>query len=665
MQMVNACIKTPAVLLLAWAGAISAQVQAQTPTAPPDPAVQFGTQQSAYGAELSPDGKRVVYIGPGPGTNNILLVVDLAARKTTAVTRSDGQPMRLRHCGWASSQRLVCEESGLVKTEAHAVAYSRMFAMDIDGKNVVALGRRDTANQLYGRQFDGSILDWLDGSDGKILMSRYYVPEMSTGTRTAQTEEGYGVDLLDTHSQKSVIVERPKPNQHYMSDGRGTVRLMTREGVARDNLLSGTFTHYYRTTGDREWRELGTDDTEGHGIEPLAVDSGVNAAYVLKTVDGRRALYRISLDGSLKSELVFAHPQVDVDGIVTIGRSGRVIGAHYDTDKPHVEYFDAAYRQLATSLAPAIPNLPLISFVSASADEKIQLIFASGDNQPGRYYILDRTSNQLAALLSARPELNDARLSQVHSVRYPAADGTMVPAYLTLPPGVEKAVGLPAIVMPHGGPAARDVWGFDWLAQYYASRGFAVLQPNFRGSAGFGNDWFVRNGFRDWKIAVGDINDGGRWLVVQGMADPAKLAIVGWSYGGYAALQANVLDPNLFKAVVAVAPVTDLQMLKDEQEGFTNALLVHDFIGSGPHIEAGSPARHAAQFKAPVMMFHGDLDANVDITESRAMDKALNRAGKKSELIVYPKLDHQLPDSTARADMLRRSYEFLRSSLKL
>ncbi|MEJ0100294.1 MAG: alpha/beta fold hydrolase [Pseudomonadota bacterium] len=225
------------------------------------------------------------------------------------------------------------------------------------------------------------------------------------------------------------------------------------------------------------------------------------------------------------------------------------------------------------------------------------------------------------------------------------------------------AKGLPAIVMPHGGPESRDAWGFDWLSQYFAQRGFVVLQPNYRGSSGYGDQWLMNNGFKSWKTAVGDICDGGRWLVSQGMAAPAKLAIFGWSYGGYAALQANVLAPDLFKAVIAVAPVTDLPLMKDEALAYTSGDLVSRYVGDGPHLIEGSPARNAAAFNAPVLMFHGDMDINADIMQSRRMDDRLHDAGKKSELIVYPKLTHNLMDGGARADMLRRSDAFLRQSL--
>jgi dipeptidyl aminopeptidase/acylaminoacyl peptidase len=229
--------------------------------------------------------------------------------------------------------------------------------------------------------------------------------------------------------------------------------------------------------------------------------------------------------------------------------------------------------------------------------------------------------------------------------------------------GAQK--NLPAIVMPHGGPSARDEWGFDWLAQFFASRGYAVLQPNYRGSSGYGESWFKNQGFKSWKTAIGDVNDAGRWLAAQGIADPAKLAIVGWSYGGYAALQSGALDPDMYKAVVAIAPVTDLAALVEESRDYSDSRYVTAMIGSGPHVSEGSPTQNARKLKAPVLMFHGDRDLNVPILQARRMESRLKEAGKKVELIVYPKLDHQIDDSTARKDMLKRTDDFLRATLNI
>jgi dipeptidyl aminopeptidase/acylaminoacyl peptidase len=340
-----------------------------------------------------------------------------------------------------------------------------------------------------------------------------------------------------------------------------------------------------------------------------------------------------------------------------------VVGVSYVTNTPHSEIFDPATVQLLASLSKALPNEPLMHFADASADESKMLIFAGSDTDPGVYYLFDRKAQQLHPLLSVREPLLGTKLASVRPVSYTATDGTLIPGYLTLPPGAESAKGLPAIIMPHGGPSARDYWGFNWLVQFYAARGFAVLQPNFRGSAGYGDAWLVNNGFKSWPVAIGDVLAAGHWLVSQGIADPAKIAVVGWSYGGYAALQSAVVEPGFFKAVVAIAPVTDLAALKEESRGWSNYGLEEDFIGSGAAMHAGSPAEHADKIKVPVLLFQGDLDRNVSIEQSKRMAARLHEAGAKCELVTWDDLDHQLDDSAARTQMLRKSDAFLRQAL--
>jgi dipeptidyl aminopeptidase/acylaminoacyl peptidase len=189
-----------------------------------------------------------------------------------------------------------------------------------------------------------------------------------------------------------------------------------------------------------------------------------------------------------------------------------------------------------------------------------------------------------------------------------------------------------------------------------------VLQPNFRGSSGYGDQWFRDNGFRQWKVAIGDVNDAGRWLVKQGIADPRRLGIVGWSYGGYAALQSGVLDPGLFKGIVAIAPVTDLDRLREQYRGWSNRFTASEFIGSVDVAKEASPARHAQQIKAPVLLFHGGLDRNVHIDHSKMMATRLQSAGVPNRLITWDNLDHYLEDSDARITMLRTSDEWLKAA---
>ena len=196
-------------------------------------------------------------------------------------------------------------------------------------------------------------------------------------------------------------------------------------------------------------------------------------------------------------------------------------------------------------------------------------------------------------------------------------------------------------------------------------RGYAVLQPNYRGSTGYGADWYKKNGFKSWRLAIGDITAAAHWLTARGIAAPGKLAIVGWSYGGYAALQAGATEPDLFKAIVAVAPVTDLERLREQSRDFTNFRLVDAFIGHGPHVAEGSPSNNAAAIKAPVLLFHGDRDLNVNIAQSRLMEDKLKGAGKAVTLAVFPGLDHQLAAAAARTQLLADSDAFLRKALGL
>lgn len=503
-------------------------------------------------------------------------------------------------------------------------------------------------------------MDLLPGEDGAILMTRSYVPEAKIGSLIEKRLEGLGVDRIDTRSGSGKRVETPaKLAIDYISDGVGNVRVMGMQEIKGTGYSKGTYKFLYRPQGKSGWSDLSTYDVrDNSGFYPLAVDPQKNIVYGFEKTDGRDALVSISLDPALEKKVVFAHPQVDVTGLIRVGRDRRVVGASYALDHREAIYFDPTVSSLVTSLGKALGGKS-IHIGDMSSDGQKVLVWAGSDIDPGQYYLFDRTARKLSPLMPDRPELADRQLAKMQSVSFKAGDGVTIPAYLTLPPGKETAKGLPAIVMPHGGPEARDEWGFDWMVQYYAARGFAVIQPQFRGSAGFGEQWLMRNGYRSWRKAINDVVDAGRWLVAQGIADPARLTIAGWSYGGYAALQAQVIDPDLFKAVVAIAPVTDFGDRLRRAQFDSSYLVQQQRMGTGTEAEEASPSSHAAQFRAPVLMFHGTADGNVDVTQAKIMQGKLEGAGKRSRLVIYDGLAHGLNDSDARADMLQQSADFL------
>ena len=250
-------------------------------------------------------------------------------------------------------------------------------------------------------------------------------------------------------------------------------------------------------------------------------------------------------------------------------------------------------------------------------------------------------------------------------VRYAARDGLPIPGYLTLPPGRE-AKGLPLVVMPHGGPHARDAWDFHPWVQFFANRGYAVLQPNFRGSTGYGKA-FIERGYGQWGRAMqDDVDDGVDWLVKSGRVDPKRVCVVGASYGGYAALWGAIRNPERYRCAISVAGVTDLRgMLRHDRRSFSAPRYYREWevkVRGTEKIDfdAVSPLAQAARLKIPVLIAHGDKDDNVPPDQGRRMVEALKRAGHPAlESVFYPAEGHSFEQRGTKEDLFRRMEGFL------
>jgi acetyl esterase/lipase len=643
-----------------------------------DPAAAFGARPDITSVRMSPDGASLVFVTPIPGQGSAVYTTSLApGAKPKVAFYADGKPLRLKVCNWVSNERLVCVVHGVAKDEknpAIPVAITKLMAVNADGskpQQITIAKNPFTRNPI---PTDEAVIDWSADQDGSVLVEQTYQPTSHEGLGSMIYTDlrGLGVDEIDTRTLavKHVIKAR-EDAIGYISDQHGTVRIVatidltkrTMGGPGAPPPPPGPTTYLFRAPDSNDWQKLSTyNEADQSGFRPIAVDHDLNVAYGWKKVDGRLALYSMTLDGSAREQLVLSRPDVDVSGVVAIGARHRIVGASYVTELPHADYFADDVRTMMGSLHQALPQKPVISMVDGSADGSKLLVFAGGDTDPGAYYILDSKARSLHAFLPIRVKLQGATLAHVKAITYPAGDGTMVPGFLTAPPGVDNPHGLPAIVLPPGGADARDEWGFDWLAQFYAARGFVVLQPEFRSSSGYGDAWFEHNGFKSWNVAVGDVVAAGHWLVKQGIADPAKLGVVGWSYGGYAALQSAVVEPDLFKATIAIAPVTDLAALKEQRRAWPNFDAVNTYIGDGTVLVEGSPIKHPEKFKQPVLIFHGTGDQTVSVEQSKTMAAALKTAGGNAELVSIDDDDHDLADSAVRSDLLHRSDAFLRKS---
>jgi dipeptidyl aminopeptidase/acylaminoacyl peptidase len=626
--------------------ACAAWMQAAGASTPVDLAAAFGAREAVREVSLSPDGSQIAFTAPLEGQGAGLYVVPVdGSEKPRRIAVASGAPERIGGCAWINSDRLICSVFGVAKRSGFTVNFNKLMLLPTHPsakEKAIPIG----VGSLVGSpQRDGkSLLVTRIGFDQAL--PHIYISRIDAATGIGKYLDGYGDNSID-----------------IVADENGAARVIGFRLVRGMTYMdTGEITYRFRPQGSKELKPFGRYNSwTRDGFAPVAIDSKRNLAWGYRKQNGRLALFTKALDETGTETLVFAHPEVDVGGLLQIGPDQHVIGVYYTTDRRHVEYLDPAMKALSASLAKAIPHLPIVDIIDASADEQKLLIRASSDVDPGRYYVLDRATRQLRILLEARPELDGVTLAPMKTITYRARDGKQIPGYLTLPAG--GARNLPAIVLPHGGPSARDDWGFDWLAQYYAAKGYAVLQPNFRGSAGYGDSFQPLDGYRSWRSATADIADGARWLIAQGIADPKRLAIVGWSYGGYAALQAAATEPGLFKSVVAIAPVTDLQKLLGESEGYSDHALMRSFLGSGAGLDDGSPAELADRIAAPVMLVHGKLDMNVPYSQSERMADRLKDAGHPAKFISFDTLDHQLDDSAARRQLLSESEAFLRQSL--
>ena len=625
-------------------------------------AAAFGARPAASGVGLSPDGINVLYLTPGPGPKTYGVISNLGTGKSNVFVSTDGKPENLSWCNYSAADRIVCSIYAIVDMMGWPATMSRKIAMNTDGGDAKLLSKPDRNTDAYLRQSDGYILDWRQSVDGKVLMARTYVPEEGTiGTQISNTKEGLGVDLIDTRTLRSSAVELPnKQAAAYMTDHVGNVRIMRVVERENDWTLTGRDRYFYRTKSDKKWRAL--TDFQKDQFDPQSIDTDTDQLYALRKKDGRYALVRIALDGSLAETFIAADPKYDIGSVLVSNDGKKVVGYAVAGEQYTKTYFDPEMKALSESLARVMPKTPIISLADSTPDGRKLLIFAGSDQEPGRYYLFDRAAKTLNEAMLARPELEKYQLAEMKSVSIPGAGGVQIPAYLTLPPG-KDAKNLPVVVMPHGGPWSRDYWGFDWLSQFFAARGYAVIQPQFRGSTGFGEAWENENALKNWRAAMTDVASAAQWLAAQGIGDPKRTAIFGWSYGGYAALQSAVTNPELYKAVIAVAPVTDFELLKADNRDTTASRIIDDMVGRGVEVSRGSPLKNVDSIRVPVLLVHGTTDVNVDIRHSDKMNEALKSRGKQVEYLRYTGLDHQLPDAAARTEMLTKAAQLLERTI--
>ncbi len=417
------------------------------------------------------------------------------------------------------------------------------------------------------------------------------------------------------------------------------------------------------------WRDIQDfDSSDGIGVWVTGVTLDGKGLALLSRGQ-RYVLERYDLATGQPSGILYANDKYDVNAL-NDDWTRRVIGATFIADKQEYVYFDESREAAQKGIEAVFSGLDAVAVSSTQSGDNL-IVATESPKQPPAYYFLDRATHQATKIASEYPNLQPEDLGEMEPYPYKARDGLDVPAYLTLPPG-RTAKNLPVVVMPHGGPDARDYEHFDWWAQFLANRGYAVLQPNFRGSAGYGRA-FTEAGLHQWGLKMqDDITDGVKKLVADGVADPKRICIVGASYGGYAALAGATFTPDLYACAVSVAGVSHLPHMlvwESEQNGRHSegvlfwATRIGDASKDADRIAATSPALHADQVRIPVLLLHGVGDTTVPIEQSEEERDALQKAGKKVEFVQLDGADHYLNLAETRIRVLTEIERFLKANI--
>jgi dipeptidyl aminopeptidase/acylaminoacyl peptidase len=618
--------------------------------APLIPLEQFAAGPEIAAPAISPDGTRLAYLTTVSGERYVM-VRDL---------QQGGQPRAILHattgsyqavaCNFKTNTRLLCRFNGVEWDFGAPYPASRLVVLNSDGSHLKVLFQSQpwSSSSVEGTQHQDRILHWLPDDPQHVLIELADANSVFPAVYTLNIDSGALLTVVGAHA----------PVMDWLADRDGVVRFGS--GFRDDSAI-----YLARNSARDEWRTLEKFKRfEGARFSPLGFGPLPNQMFVLAPQQKRDAVWQMDFDKNGDFQLVFARPDVDVDDIVTWPSDGHVVGFGYNTDQPHIEFIDPVAAGINRAMDQAAPGT-FHEVTDASRDGHVLLISSYSDVEPGFYHLLDTARHTLTPIGHSNPALSQASLAPTKPILVSGPGGISIHGYLTLPVGAAAGKPIAAVVFPHGGPYDRDYWGYDPLVQLMANRGYAVLQLNFRGSTGYGEEW-RQAGNQAWGTVMhDDITAGARWLVSQGIADPARMCIVGWSYGGYAALIAAVKEPQLYRCAVSIAGVSDMsQLANDDAQFYGGRDAARNMTGTDKaQLAAQSPVLHADQIKVPILLVHGDEDYTVRLSQSQAMAKALKQHGVQNELVVIKGGEHSLLRPQMRLTLYTKLEAFLAANL--
>lgn len=634
--------------------ALAAPVSAAQPGLPP---IEHFVQRDAFvDIKISPDGRHLAASVPVERGSALYMLDTETLRRAGHFYAGD--ELEVLDFWWVGNRRLLMSGGKRLAGDEAPTPTGELFAVNVDGTQSILLAgyrasdvHRGNANEQSDVQrVWATPIDLLPGSESQVLVR---IDPWSTARKSSLAS----IERLDVDSgRRRRVATAPVAHAEILTDSQGRVRFA--QGLNADNQLHV----YQRPPGARHWTLLNEPASSNQHVRVLGFAPGADSAYLqVSRARGPDAIERLDLASGVRTE-VFAHARHDPAGAILDLAGRSVIGVHLRDLRLRSHFFDPDHPdvRLHRSLAAAFEGQD-VRITSATADGSRAIVLVYSDRNPGDYYLFNRDTRDVRLIGSRGRDLSPEEMGRTDMVRIKARDGLILDALLTLPPG-EAASNLPLVLHPHGGPfEVQDVWGFDPRVQLMATRGYAVLQVNFRGSGGYGRA-FANAGYRQWGRAMqDDLTDATHWALEQGIAAPGRVCIFGASYGGYASLMGAAREPDLYACAIGDVGVYDLDSWSRSVD-FRRARRGRNYLRdalSSEDLGRISPVHLASDIKIPVLLAAGENDQRAPMAQTEQMEAALKKAGVPVQSVYFRGEGHGYYSTENAHAFYRTLLEFL------
>ena len=612
-----------------------AACQPEIKKVPPIAMEDFFKDPEKLGFRISPNGEMIIYRGPHRGRMNVFIQ---KLGDTTAVPITHETERSIYDAFWESDDRILFTKDQGGDENTH------ILSVKPDGSGLV--------DHTPFEKVRASVVDLLEDRPEELLIKH-----------NKRNPEIFDVYLLNTTTgAMKMVAENPGNIAGWITDHDGKIRAATTTDGVNTSLL-------YRETENDKFKTIITTNFKETLSPVLFTFDNKNMYCVSNLGRDKTALVEFDPNSAKEVKVIYENPDADIDGLDYSKLRKVLTTVSYETDKQQKYYLDEETKKIEGKIQAQLPTYT-VNVTRKSKDETKLLVHVTSDRYFGGYYLYDVKLDELKKLADFAPWLKEETMAEMKPISYQSRDGLAIHGYLTLPLNV-KAEKLPVIINPHGGPWARDSWGFNPEVQFLANNGYAVLQMNFRGSTGYGKK-FLEASFKQWgRTMQDDITDGVKWLIDQGIADPKRIAIYGASYGGYATLAGLTLTPDLYAAGVDYVGVANMFTFMNTIPPYWKPQIdmMYEMVGN-PKADSAmlvevSPVFQVDKIKAPLFIAQGANDPRVNKAESDQMVEALKKRGIQVEYMVKDNEGHGFYNQENQFDFYRSMLAFLDKNLKL